>query len=85
MNIHVHIEHLVLDGLPVAPGQGHLVRGAVEAELTHLLADGGLAPGLTSGGAWSSVSGGSIVLGGGDRPDHLGRQIAQAVHGGLKP
>ena len=85
MTIHVHIERLVLDGLPVAPARRHLVRGAVEAELTHLLADGGLAPGLTSGAAWSSVPGGSIVLNGEDRPDHLGRQIARAVHRGLKP
>ena len=51
MNIHVHIERLVLDGLPVAPGRGDLVREAVEAELTRLLAEGGLVPGLTSGGA----------------------------------
>ena len=69
MTIHVHIERLVLDGLPVALAEGHLVREAVEAELTRLLAEGVWSPGLTSGGTWSSISGGSIIVGGGARPN----------------
>jgi hypothetical protein len=37
MNISVHIERLVLDGLFVSHGQRPLLQAAVEAELTRLL------------------------------------------------
>ena len=55
MTIHVHIERLVLDGLPVTHAQGPQVRAAVEAELARWLAERGLAPGLAQGGAAPSV------------------------------
>ena len=43
MNIKLHIERLVLDGLPVTRSQGPLVQAAMEAELARLMAEGGLA------------------------------------------
>ncbi len=62
MNINLHIERLILDGLPMTRSQGVLVQAAVEAELGHLLTTEGLSPGLRAGGAIPSLRGTSIQL-----------------------
>lgn len=80
--IKVHIERLVLEGLPVERRQGPLVQAAVEAELSRLLAQGGLGQELSSGGAVPSVPAESIRLEGGS-PAQMGRQIARSVYGGM--
>jgi hypothetical protein len=84
MSINVHIERLILDGLPLTRNQGTLVQAAVEAELAQLLRAGGLAPAWRSGGAVPSVRAEAIQLAGESGPAHLGQQIARAVHGGLR-
>jgi hypothetical protein len=81
--IDVSIEHLIMDGLPVEPGQGDVVRKAVESELSRLLAEGGIGQELAGGGAVPSVPGGSINIGEKSHPQKIGRQIAGAVYGGL--
>ena len=80
--IKVHIERLVLDGLPVTRSQGPQVQAAVEAELSRLMSEGGLAPELASGGAVPSVRADGIKSIGGS-PAQIGRQIAKAVYGGV--
>ncbi len=42
MNINLHIERLVLDGITLSPGESPLLKAAVEAELTRLLMSGGV-------------------------------------------
>jgi len=83
MKINLHVERLILDGLPVTSHQGPLVQAAVEAELTQLLTSEGLAGSLNSGGATPRVNAPDIQLNGDNSPAQLGRQIAQAVYGGL--
>ena len=83
MKINLHIERVVLDGLPVASHQRGLVRSALEAELTRLLGAGGLSPQLMSGGAVPYLPASSIELTRGERPAQLGQQIAGAVHSGI--
>jgi hypothetical protein len=80
--IKVHIERLVLEGLPAERSQGPLVQAAVQAELSRLLSEGGLGPELASGGSVPSVPAGSIRLNGGG-PGEMGRQIARSVYGGI--
>jgi hypothetical protein len=82
MNINLSIERLVLDGLPVNHSQGSLIGAAVETELSRLLATGGLETSLQSGGALPSVPVSAVELAAGN-PAQLGRQIAQAVYGGI--
>jgi len=84
MNIQLHIERLVLDGVPLEPGGQRGLQMAVEAELTKLLADGGLNPAFLSGGAVPHMPAPAIHLGRGNNPSQVGTQIAQAVYGGLK-
>jgi hypothetical protein len=83
MNVHLHIEQLVLEGLPVGAGDGGAIGAAVETELTRLLAAGVLGLDLRSGGSRPSVSAESIHLSGNDTPGSVGRQIGRAIFGGI--
>lgn len=83
MKIKLHIERMVLDGLAVDRTQGGRVRAAVEQELTRLLASGGVAPELKSGGAVPAVRAGKLKVESRSRPADLGRHIAGAVYGGI--
>ena len=83
MNIQLHIERLILDGVTLGPGQRVLVQAAVEAELTRLLAANGLDPTLATGGALPRVQANSIHLAAPSQPANLGNQIAGAVYSGI--
>jgi hypothetical protein len=78
VNVRVHIERLVLDGLPVGRAQAGAVRAAVEAELARLLGERGL--GEVSGGAVDRLPGGVMQVGEGARPAEVGGRIAEALH-----
>ena len=82
MNVNLHIERLVLDGIDVEPAHRPLLQAAVEAELGRLIAEGG-AGGLAAGGAVPSLRAGGFQMGGDGNPRQLGRQIAGAVYGGI--
>ena len=82
MNINVHIERLVLEGLPVSHARGPLVGAAVETELARLLSAGGLGLSLQSGGARPSVPVSAVPLTA-TKPAQLGQQIAKAVYQGI--
>jgi hypothetical protein len=83
MNIQVHIERLILDGVAVAPGERSRLQAAVEGELARRLAEGGLAPALLGGGAVPAVQAGNIQLAGEPDTVGLGQQIARAAYGGI--
>jgi hypothetical protein len=83
MNISLHIERLILDGIAVSPGEGPQLQAAVEVELARLLAEGGLSPALLGGGAVPSVRAGDIQLAGERDAVGLGRQIAGAAYEGI--
>jgi hypothetical protein len=83
MNINLHIERLVLDGISLAPGGRPLLQAAVEAELIRLLASSGLSDALRSGGALYNVRTAGIQLASDGSPAQLGEQIAGAVYGGI--
>jgi len=82
MNITLHIERLVLDGVPIAPDQRHLLQASVEAELSRLLTNGGLSPTLAQGTAvpWVSTHGIQLTN---NNPTQIGQHIAQSVYGGI--
>ncbi len=83
MNINLHIERLVLDGISLSPGERPLLQAAMEAELTRLLASGGLGDTLQSSGALYNMRTAGIQLVNNEIPARLGEQIAGAVYGGL--
>ena len=81
MNIALHIERLILDGLPLSSHQGAAVQAAIETELTRLLEERGM--GNVSGGAVPHLSVPAIQLTAGGQPAQWGRQIARSLHDGL--
>lgn len=83
MDIDVHIERLVLDGISILPGQRAHLQASVEGELARLLAADGLSAGLMAGGAMPWLRAGGIQLRSGEGPAHLGTRIAQAVYEGI--
>jgi hypothetical protein len=85
VNIELHIERLILDGLQVEPRNRAHLQAALEAELTRLLTVDGLRSELLSGGAVRSLSAGEIHVENPMSAAHLGSHIAQAVHGGIGP
>jgi hypothetical protein len=80
MKVHLHIDRLVLDGIAIERTHASKVRAAVEHELTRLMAVGGLASQLTSGGAVPRLSGGNIRFQKSTNARVLGRDIARALH-----
>jgi hypothetical protein len=83
MKMNVHIERLILEGLPVSSWQRAQIRSAVQKELTRLLFAGGLSDELRGGVAVPRIGAGTIQLGLENQPLKLGQSIAQAVHEGL--
>jgi hypothetical protein len=83
MNIHLSIERLILDGLPIDASQRGLVQTAVETELARLFAEGALSPGLLNGGAYPTLAVDAIQLTQGGDPAQIGAQVAQALYGGM--
>lgn len=82
MNIRLHIDRLVLDGVNIAPDRHHVLQASVETELTRLLTDGGLSPSLAQGMALPGISAGGIQLIN-NNLTQIGQQIAQSVYGGI--
>jgi hypothetical protein len=83
MNINLHIERLVLDGVPLAPSGRPRLRAAVEGELSRLLTEGGLSAGVQSGGAMPTVRAIPMLIDGDAHPSRMGQAIARSVYGGL--
>jgi hypothetical protein len=81
MKINLHIERLVLDGLPIAHHQVPLVQAALETELRRLFADKGMHSRLNFSSGASPRVAAPTIQGLNDNPVRTGEQIARAVHG----
>lgn len=84
MNVELHIERLVLDGIDLPPGQRDLLRESVVDELGRLLHGGGLAGSVLSGGAVAHLRGPAVTLSAGGATADLGRQLAGAIYRGVR-
>jgi hypothetical protein len=82
-SIDLHIEELVLHGLPLSGSQGSVMQAAIQTELARLLTEKGL--NHVSASATPHLSAGSIQLPNDNKPANLGQQIAQAIYGCLTP
>jgi hypothetical protein len=82
MNIVLHIDRIVMDGLPVCRAQVPALRAALEGELIRLL---GTATSERLGGSRSveRLAAPALSYGPELRPAQLGRQVARSVHGSL--
>jgi len=80
MNINLHIERLILDGLPIDHGQDSIVKAAVETELACLLDENGVNPYFQSGGAFPNMPARTMHVGKEIHPNRLGKKIASSVY-----
>jgi len=80
MNIVLHIDRIVMDGLPVSRAQLPAVRTALEGELARLF---GTATAQKLGGSRSveRLAAPTFSYGPELRPAQIGRQVARSVHG----
>jgi hypothetical protein len=80
MAINLHIERLVLDGLPITRHQGGQIQAAIETELARLLSTPGFASQLNSGYAVPAMKANPINLSPQSDVEQMGSQIAQSVY-----
>jgi len=83
MNINLHIERLILDGLPFEARHRAMLQTEIETELVRLLTQNNVAANWQSGGAVPSVRADAIQLTTQSSPAQLGRQIAGSIYGSI--
>jgi hypothetical protein len=83
MSIELHIERLVLDGMPLPHGRERQLRAALQRELAALLSTAGVGDRLRDHGSAPGLQGTAMRMGRDVGAAHLGRQIAGSVFGGL--
>jgi hypothetical protein len=84
MNVNLHIERLVLDGVSVEPHQRAELKRAVESELSRLLILNEFDSGVHTSNSVRSVAGGLITIANNNEPSRLGQQVAGAVYQGME-
>jgi hypothetical protein len=86
--INLHIERLVLQGLPITHAGRARLREVVEAQLAALFSaelssHGRFVADVGAGGALASIPGGTLRRPRGDDPARLGDGLARAIHAGI--
>ncbi len=83
MNVSLHIERLVLEGIDLPHAERPLLQEALQAELGRLLAEGGIGGDLAAGVMVPAVRANGFEMSGEGGPVRLGQQIAGSVYGGI--
>jgi hypothetical protein len=84
MNVNLHIDQIVLDGIDLAPGQNQLLQHAIINQLTTILARQRIGASLRDSSNWDSLQGNSIHLGRTADAATLGPQLADAIYATLR-
>ena len=83
MNVNLHIEALVLDGIDLSPHQRSQLDAAIRTELTRLITTEGISPSLQMGGWRERLAASNVQFSPGQAPEVMGQHIAQSVYRGL--
>jgi hypothetical protein len=78
-DVELHVDELVLHGF--APRDRHAVGDALRAELTRLIAEGGVPAGMARADGAARLDGGSFRVSPGQRAADVGAAVARAVYG----
>lgn len=79
--LQLHIERIVIDGVPLSRAQAGQLRGALQTELERLLQTGARTE--WQGAALHSLSAPAVMVSAPVQPLELGRLIARSVHASL--
>lgn len=82
--VSLHIERLIVDGVPLSGGDARRLQESVERELTHLLGRDGLGA-RHAGSTEHSLTAPAIALSGRARALTLGQRVARSIHAALEP
>jgi hypothetical protein len=80
MSVNLHIERLVLDGLPVDARDGARVEAAVRAELVGRMAESGVPAGLKTGFNKSRILAPMLRLNSSFHAKEIGTQIGAGIY-----
>ena len=83
MNLHVHIDRIVIDAGMATEDQTGVVQAAIHEALARLLAGRGLSPALARSGSILVLAAGEIAPSPGSAPRALGAGVGRAVHAAL--
>jgi hypothetical protein len=83
MNVHLHIDRIVLENIDLSPRQRRHLQAVIEAELAHLLTTQGLPPNLNYSSRVPGLKVDVIALTGDNSPTSLGQQIAHTIYQGM--
>lgn len=83
MDVRLHIERLVLDGFSMTPAQRTAFTGATEAELTRLIAAGGVSDAVAAGFSVPSLEAGLLLPSSPFNPVSFGSDVARALYAGI--
>jgi hypothetical protein len=84
MNVRLHIDRLVLEGIAVPHADRRRLQATIERELQRLIGESGVSGGLSGGMAVPSIRGEDMRVGDKAGPAELGQRIAGALYGGLR-
>jgi hypothetical protein len=79
MNINLHIERLVLDGIEIESRHRGDLLGAIESELRSRVGSGGVSSWIVSGDSRGALRGGAVVFDNNRGADVFGQQIGRAI------
>ncbi len=78
-NLNLNIEHIILEGIDIAPSQRPRLQTAVEAELSRLLQAKGIPRQLQKGGAIPCLPA-TVKVTKGKKTEQMGKEIAQSIY-----
>jgi hypothetical protein len=84
MNVRLHIERLVMEGVELTPAEARAFQTSFEQELGRLVSESGMHPSMLAGGAVPRLLGPDVRMQSGRGGAQLGETVAQSVHGGLR-
>jgi hypothetical protein len=80
VDVHLHIERLVLDGVGVTPAERVLLAEAARLELTRLIANGGVSDWFAAGFSVPALQGGAMASTSAVDPVAFGHELARALY-----
>jgi hypothetical protein len=82
MNVYLHVDRLVLDGLDTPGSRAEFARG-VESELARLVVEEGIVPRTSTGRALATLQGPDLAVPRSPQPTELARGVARSAHSAL--
>ena len=81
MNINLHIDRVVLEGLNIQAHERSFVEASLKTELVRLFAAGGVSESVIAESTLGRISASGIRLTENNDASNLGEQIAQSIYG----